>query len=283
MKKTIAIILAAVLLTASLFAFAGCSKNKNSLDAIKKAGKLTVYTEAGFAPFEFISQGKVVGVDVAICEKIAEEIGVQLEITDVAFNTIIGAVKTGKVAIGAAGITITDERKEEVDFSIPYTTSKQYVLVKADNEDIHTLEDLAGKKIGVQLGTTGNFLISDEVGGWEDDDGNHVKGAIEDTGAQVLEYANPNIAATNLGTGALDAVVADKLPIELIAANSNGAYKCFELVYADGTVTDESYGLCVAKGNTELLEVINQVLTKLIASGEIDQYIVHYSNEVTAD
>ena len=141
----------------------------------------------------------------------------------------------------------------------------------------------SGKKIGVHLGTTGNFLISDEVDGWEGDDGNHVKGAIEGTGAQVLEYANPNIAATNLGTGSLDAVVADKLPIELIAANSNGAYKCFELKYADGTVTDESYGLCVAKGNTELLEVINQVLTKLIASGEIDQYIVYYSNEVTAD
>ncbi len=282
MKKTISLILSLLLLL-TLPALAGCSGNKQTVESIKKSGELVVYTEAGFAPFEFISGGKVVGVDIAICEEIAKELGVKLVVEDVAFNTILGAVKSGKCAIGAAGITITDERKEDVDFSQPYATSKQYIIVKADNSDIATVEDLAGKKIGTQLGTTGDFLISDEISGTEDDDGNHVKGVLEGTGATVTQYANANIAATNLESDKLDAVVIDKLPAEMIVKNSNGAYKCFELVYKDGSVTDETYGLCVAKGNTELLEVINKVLKELIDNGKIDEYIIHYSNEVTAD
>jgi len=283
MKKIVAILLALMMLATSLVAFSACSSSTDqSLEGIKKSGKLVVYSEAGFAPFEFIADGKVVGVDIAICEKIAEEIGVELVVEDVAFNTILGAVSSGKCAIGAAGITITDERKEEVDFSVPYTTSKQYIIVKADKEITH-FEDLAGMKLGTQLGTTGDFLVSDEVNGYEDDDGNHVKGVLEGTGATVTQYANANIAATNLATDKLDAVIIDKLPAEMIVANSNGAYKCLELVYKDGSVTDETYGLCVSKGNTELLEVINKVLNKLIADGTIDEYIVYYSNEVTAD
>ncbi|MBQ7125166.1 MAG: transporter substrate-binding domain-containing protein [Clostridia bacterium] len=282
MKKILTLILA-TLLVVSTFAFTGCSsKNDQSLEGIKKAGKLVIYTEAGFAPFEFLSNGKVVGVDVAICEEIAKEIGVELVVKDVAFNTILGAIESGKCAIGAAGITITDERKEQVDFSIPYTTSKQYIVVKTDSE-IASYADLAGKKIGVQLGTSSDFLITDAINGTEDDNGNHVKGDLEDTGAEVFTYANPNLAAENLGNGKLAAVVTDKLPAELIVANSNGAYKCFELVFEDGSLTDETYGLCVAKGNTELLEVINKVLEDLIESGEIDNYIEYYSTEVTAD
>lgn len=282
MKKTFSLILALLMVTA-LFAFTGCSgKNDQTLDGIKKAGKLVVYTEAGFAPFEFISNNKVVGVDIAICEEIAKEIGVELEVKDVAFNTILGAIESGKAAIGAAGITITDERKEQVDFSISYTTSKQYIVVKADST-IASYADLAGKKIGVQLGTSSDFIITDAINGTTDDDGNHVKGDFEGSGATVSTYANPNLAAVNLKDNKLDAVVTDKLPAELIVQNSDGAYKCFELVYPDGSLTDESYGLCVAKSNKELLEVINKVLNKLIAEGKIDQFIVKYSTEVTAD
>ena len=281
MKKILTFVLAALLIV-SAFTFAGCSsKADHSLEGIKKAGKLVVYTEAGFAPFEFISNGKVVGVDIAICEEIAKEIGVELEVKDVAFNTILGAIESGKCAIGAAGITITDERKEQVDFSMAYTTSKQYIVVKKDSE-IKSYADLAGKKIGVQLGTSSDFLITDAINGTTDDDGNHVKGDFEDTGATVSTYANPNIAATNLKDGKLDAVVTDKLPAEMIV-KANDAYTCFEVVFEDGGLTDESYGLCVAKGNTELLETINKVLENLIETGKIDEFIVHYSNEVTAD
>ena len=282
MKKIVSLIIAAVMLV-SVLSLASCGGKKGqTLDDIKKSGELVVYTEAGFAPFEFISNGEVVGVDIAICEEIAKEIGVKLVVKDVAFNTILGAIESGKAAIGAAGITITDERKDQVDFSIPYTTSKQFIVVKADS-DIASYADLAGKKIGVQLGTTSDFIITDAINGTEDEDGNHVKGDFEGTGATVSTYANPNLAAVNLEGGKLDAVVTDKLPAELIVNNSNGAYKLFELIFPDGSLTDETYGLCVAKGNTELLEVINNVLKKLIENGDIDKYIVKYSTEVTAD
>ena len=281
MKKIISLIIVAVMLV-SVFSLTSCGKQDQSLEGIKKSGKLVVYTEAGFAPFEFIYNNKVVGVDIAICEEIAKEIGVELVVEDVAFNTILGAIESGKAAIGAAGITITDERKEQVDFSIPYTTSKQYIIVKADST-IKSYADLAGKKIGVQLGTSSDFIISDAINGTEDDDGKHVKGDLEGTGATVSTYANPNLAAVNLEGNKLDAVVTDKLPAELIVKNSNGAYKCFELVFNDGSLTDETYGLCVAKGNTELLEVINKVLDNLIKTGKIDEFIVYYSTEVTAD
>lgn len=280
MKKFISLILAVVMVTA-LFALTSCGKKTDqTLAGIKEAGELVVYTEAGFAPFEFIYEGKVVGVDIAICEEIAKALDVKLVVKDVAFNTILGAIESGKCAIGAAGITITEERKDQVDFSIAYTTSKQYIVVKTDSE-IDSYDDLAGKKIGVQLGTSSDFLISDAINGTEDDEGNHVKGDFEDTGATVSTYANPNLAAVNLDGNKLDAVVTDKLPAEMIVANSNGAYRCFEVVFADGSLTDESYGLCVAKGNTELLAEINKVLTTLIESGKIDEYIVEYSNLVT--
>ena len=280
MKKIISLVLAVLMLTCVL---ASCGAKKGqTLDDIKKSGELVVYTEAGFAPFEFIYNNEVVGVDIAICEEIAKEIGVKLVVKDVAFNTILGAIESGKAAMGAAGITITAERAEQVDFSMPYTTSKQYIVVKTDSA-INSYADLAGKKIGVQLGTSSDFIISDAINGYEDDNGNHVTGDFEGTGATVSTYANPNLAAVNLEGDKLDAVVTDSLPAQLIVANSNGAYRCFELVYPDGSLTDETYGLCVAKGNTELLEVVNKVLTDLIETGKIDEYIIYYSTEVTAD
>jgi len=280
MKKIISLILV-VLMLAAMFASCGAKKGQ-TLDAIKESGELVVYTEAGFAPFEFVYNNEVVGVDIAICEEIAKEIGVELVVKDVAFNTILGAIESGKAAIGAAGITITEERAEQVDFSIPYTTSKQYIIVKADSA-IASYADLAGKKIGVQLGTSSDFIITDAINGTEDDNGNHVKGDFEGTGATVSTYANPNLAAVNLEGDKLDAVVTDQLPAELIVNNSNGAYRCFELIYEDGSLTDETYGICVAKGNTELLVVINSVLENLIETGKIEEYILYYSTEVTAD
>ncbi|MBR5253024.1 MAG: transporter substrate-binding domain-containing protein [Clostridia bacterium] len=280
MKKIISLVLAVLMLTCVL---ASCGAKKGqTLDDIKKSGELVVYTEAGFAPFEFIYNNEVVGVDIAICEEIAKEIGVKLVVKDVAFNTILGAIESGKAAIGAAGITITPERAEQVDFSMPYTTSKQFIVVKTDSA-INSYADLAGKKIGVQLGTSSDFIISDAINGYEDDNGNHVAGDFEGTGATVSTYANPNLAAVNLEGDKLDAVVTDSLPAQLIVANSNGAYRCFELIYPDGSLTDETYGLCVAKGNTELLEVINNVLAELIETGKIEEFIIYYSTEVTAD
>lgn len=263
MKKTLSLVLAVVTLLTALFAFSGCTKAQN-LDAIKKAGKLVVYTEAGFAPYEFMYENEIVGVDIEIMKKVAEKIGVELVVNDVAFNTICAAVKSGKTDAGAAGITINDERAEEVAFSIPYTSTEQYVVVKTDNTTITSVEDLKGKNIGVQEGTTSDLLVS---------------GLVADKtleGSTVTPYPAPAVAAAAIGK--IDAVVTDKLTAETIVANNDGL-KAFKLVKADGTdvVEVEKYGIAVNKKNEELLAVVNEVITELLASGQIAKWETEYT------
>ncbi|MBR5322401.1 MAG: transporter substrate-binding domain-containing protein [Clostridia bacterium] len=280
MKKIIALLLTVVLCTAVL---ASCSSaaEKQSLEAIKEKGELVVYTNAEFPPFEYLANGEPAGVDMDIAKAIADEIGVELKVENVKFDTIISSVQSGKAAMGAAGITVTEERKESVDFSISYTTSTQYVILHADVE-FANITSLKGMNIGVQLGTTGDFIISDEVNGYSDDDGNAVKGVLQDTGASVTTYNNANLAAEALKSGKIQAVVVDKLPAELIAKNSEGKLKAIELVYEDGSNTAESYAICVAKGNTTLLEVIDKVIKDLLDSGKIDEYIVTHTTNALA-
>lgn len=255
MKKFLAFALAVLLVALSLSCI-GCDTKKENV--------LTVYTEAGFPPYEFIYHNQLVGVDIAIMEKVAEKMGAKLEITDVDFNTIVGAVQSGKVDCGAAGITISDERKESVDFSIPYSSTEQYVLVSAENTAIHSLEDMKGKQIGVQNGTTSDLLIGNLIS----------DGTLSD--ATLIPYNTPALAAAALDK--IDAVVTDKLTAQIITKN-NAKVKAFPLVHADGsTVCDvEEYGICVQKGNSELLAVINEVLTEIMNDGTLDAWIEQYS------
>ena len=261
-KAIVACLLIAVL---SLGCFAACgSKNASVLDKIKKAGELKLYTEAGFAPYEFLYNNEIVGVDISIMEEVAKVLGVKLVIEDVNFNTICTAVKDGKCDVGAAGITITDERKETIDFSQPYTSTAQYVVVLSDNNDIAAVEDMAGKSIGVQQGTTSDIIVEKLI-----NDGTLA-------GATSSGFTAPAVAAASLGK--LDAVVTDKLTAETIVANNGDKFKCCELVNADGSPAAEAeyYGIAVAKGNTELLEVINGVLDKLLANGQISAWEQEY-------
>lgn len=268
MKKILSLALAAVMLFSVLTMF-GCGSKKTGLDAIKDAGVLRVYTEAGFAPYEFTyTGGEIVGVDIEIMKAVADKIGVKLEVQDTNFDAIIGAVQSGKVDCGAAGITITPERQESVDFSIPYTQTEQYVIVAADNTTINYVEDLAGKNIGVQNGTTSDILVEGLI----------ASGKL--AGADLTSYNTPAVAAASIGK--IDAVVTDKLTAEIIYNNNNG-YKVFPLVNSDGTSVAEveKYGICVAKGNDELLAVINEVLQELVDSGKISQWEQEYSEKAT--
>ena len=256
MKKIISLALALLMIVSALGMFASCNKDDNTI---------TVYTEAGFAPYEFIYNNEVVGVDIEIMKAVAAKLGKELIITDVAFDTICTSVQNGKADAGAAGITITDERAESVDFSIPYSSTEQYVIVKADNTAIATVEDLANKKIGVQSGTTSDLLVDGLI-----------KGGSLGT-ATLTPYTTPAQAAAGI-PDKVDAVVTDKLTAMLIVAN-DPSLKAFALVKADGTPAAEveKYGIAVQKGNQELLDAINEVLTELIANGTIDQWIVEYS------
>ena len=259
MKKIVSLLLAVALLCGCVAMLGSCGGDEKN--------ELVIYTEAGFAPYEFVYENKIVGVDIKIMEAVAAKLGKTLVVEDVAFDSIIGAVKSGKADAGAAGITITGERAEEVDFSIPYSSTEQYVIVKADNTTITNLETMKGKNVGVQQGTTSDFLVSELIS----------EGGL--AGSTLTPYEAPALAAAALGTK-IDAVVTDKLTAEVIVASSNGAYKTFKFTKADGSdvAEVEEYGIAVAKGNAELLATINEVLTELLANGSIAAWEKEYND-----
>ncbi len=165
-------------------------------------GELKVYTESGFAPYEFVDDNNnLIGVDIYLMSLVCEKLNMTLKVTDMLFDGICGKVATEDNAVGAAGITITDERKETLDFSNPYDNSVQHIISTKD-QAYTKLEQLVGKKIGVQKGTTGAFLIEEAIN----------EGILKDTGATVVEYDSGPIAFTALKTGKIDFVVLDKLP-----------------------------------------------------------------------
>ena len=166
------------------------------------AGALNVYTESGFAPYEFVDDNNnVIGVDIYLMSLVCEKLNMTLNVTDMLFDGICAKVATEDNAIGAAGITITDERKLTLDFSNPYDSSIQYIISTKD-QAYTKLEQLAGAKIGVQKGTTGWLLITKEI----------ESGILKDTGATVVEYESGPVAFTALKSDKVDFVVLDKLP-----------------------------------------------------------------------
>ena len=265
MKKILSLALA-VLMLVGMLSLTACGAKFNTVDDIKAAGKLVIYTEAGFAPYEFVYNNEIVGVDVEIMKAVATKLGVELVIEDVLFDTITTSVGNGKADAGAAGITITAEREEEVDFSVPYTSTEQYIIVAAGNTDITNADTLKGKKIGVQQGTTSDFMVEGLIN----------DGTLE--GATLTPYDAPAIAAASLGK--IDAVVTDKLTAQIIVDGSNGAYKAFKFVKADGSAAAEveEYGIAVANGNETLLAVVNEVLNELIAQGKIAEWEAYYND-----
>ena len=167
------------------------------------AGTLEIYTSSGFEPYEFIgSDGTTVtGVDIYMMQLVAEKLNMQLHVNDVDFDGLVGAVATRDNAVGAAGISITDERKETVDFSDPYFSSVQYIISK-ESESFTEIASLAGKKIGVQKGTTGCMLITEAI----------ESGVLKDTGASIVEYETGAVAFVAMKQGKCDNVVIDELP-----------------------------------------------------------------------
>lgn len=165
-------------------------------------GELNVYTCSGFEPYEFISDdNKVIGVDVYLMELVCEELGMTIKVVDMDFDGICGKVASEDNAVGAAGITITEERKEEVAFSNAYYSSVQYIISLKD-QAFNALKDLAGKKIGVQKGTTGALMVAEAI----------ENGDLKDTGATIIEYDTGAVAFTAMKQGKCDFVVIDELP-----------------------------------------------------------------------
>ncbi len=217
---------------------------------IKANGKISMLTNAAFAPYEYLdAEGNITGVDVEICQAVADELGVELEIVDMDFDGIVLAIQTGKGELGAAGMTANDERKKSVDFSVNYVDTGIYMVTKADNENILTTEDLVGKEVGTQLGTTSDIFLSD----------------LE--GVEILRYKTIAEAAVALSNGQLDALVIDEMPAKDIV-NSDDTLKLI-----DEPLTVEQYAIAIAKENTALKEVVDKVLTKLLEEGKVAELI----------
>ena len=246
MKKIIAIILSVALCATFL---AACSGSSDTLASVKKAGKLVMLTNAAFPPYEYLgADNKPAGVDVDIAQAIADEIGVDLEVVDMDFDGLITALSSGKGNLVAAGLTITEERQQSVDFSDPYADATQLIIVNSTNTEIASVDDLTGKTIGVQLGTTGDLYASD----------------IE--GATVSPYKTGLEASLDLINGKLDAVVLDKLPAQNIVAANDG------LKLIEEPFTEEEYAIAVKKGDTAFLDVVNSVIKKLQDEGKIAEW-----------
>lgn len=258
MKKIVAIVLA-VAMIASVAMLAGCGKSEGK--GSNGGGTLTMATNATFPPYEYKEGEEYVGIDVEIAKAIADKLGMELEIVDIEFDSIITGVQTGKYDMGMAGMSVTDERKESVDFSDSYATGIQAVIVKEDSE-IKTADDLLAKgtayKVGVQLSTTGDMYIGDDYADAGKDE------------SLITKFQSGNDAVSALSAGKVDAVVIDNEPAKSYVAATEG------LKILDTKYVEEDYAICFAKDNTELKDKVNDALKELIADGTVQSIINKY-------
>ncbi len=251
MKKFLALTLC-LLLTVSLAACASSAKSTET-------SVLSMATEGTFPPYEYYDGDKLVGIDIEIAEAIAEKLGMTLEVTDIAFDSIIPGVQAGKYDIGMAGMTVTDERLEEASFSTSYATGVQVIIVK-DGGPITSVDDLfadgADNVVGTQSGTTG-FLYAT----WD----------IEDAGlGTVKSFTKSTDAVEALKNDQVDCVILDNEPAKALVAANEG------LSILDTEYAIEDYAIAVNKENTELLEKVDGALTELIADGTVQDILDKY-------
>ena len=293
MKKIITLALAALLVFTTLAVFAGCNQPTNDGEGTSKVTEpeetkgeanadesatedaeesssaaaegddadkpvIKMATNAYFKPYEYYDGETIVGIDAEIAAAIAEKLGMTLVIEDMEFDSILTAVQNGSVDFGMAGMTVTDERKESVDFSLSYANGVQSIIVK-EGSPITCVDDLyadgANYKVGVQLGTTGDIYSTDDFGA-----------------DNVTTYNNGNNAVLALlsENAEIDCVIIDNEPAKALVA-ANAGLKILDTSYAD-----EDYAICVKKGNSELLDKINAAIMELTEDGTIDAILDKY-------
>ncbi len=237
MKKFMLLVMSILLLT-------GCKRDDN---------KLILATEAGFAPYEYYQDGEIVGVDIDIAREIAASLGKELVIKDVSFDFIINEIKSGKSDIGAAGMSITKERLEEVDFSVEYAVSNQVVIVPMDSK-ITSIDQISNQRIAVQLGTVADSYVNKN---YKD--------------ATVIRQKKYLSMVEDLKAGKVDLIIMDLLPANEIVKSNDGLKILDEYLFTD------KYGMAIKKGNKELLDKVNDVLTRLMSEGKIEEYTIKHT------
>ena len=272
MKKILSVLLAFVMVLSLGALFIACDKTSNTEETTTAADTtaaettgasaetekpvLKMGTNAYFQPYEFYDGEKIVGIDAEIAAAIAEKLGMTLEIVDMEFDSILTAVNEGSVDFGMAGMTITEDRLLEVDFSISYANGVQAIIVP-EGSAITSVDDLyaegASYKVGVQLGTTGDIYATDDFGS-----------------ENVTTFSNGNEAILALIGGSVDCVIIDNEPAKALVAANTGL-KILETEYAN-----EDYAICVKKGNSDLLAKIDAAIMELTEDGTIDAIVAKY-------
>lgn len=220
-------------------------------DAASKKEVLVMATNAEFPPYEYYEGQEIVGIDAEIAAAVAEKLGCELKIEDMAFDSIIPAVQSGKADFGLAGMTVREDRLAFVNFSETYTHATQVVIL-AEDSDVASISDLEGKRVGVQLGTTGD-LYSEGI-----------------ADATIERYNKGFEAVQALAQGKIDAVIIDNEPAKVFVKEAEG------LKILDEAFTEEDYAMAIAKDNTELLENVNAALAELKADGTLQEIIDKY-------
>lgn len=234
---------------------AGGESSDQSTESVEGSNVLRVGTNAEFPPFEYVGDdGEPDGFDIALIKAIGEKMGMEVQVENMEFNSLVSAIGT-KIDAAIAGMTVDEERKQSVDFSDPYYDALQYVIVPADS-DIKTAADLENKTIGTQLGTTGDFKVQDDI-----------------PGATSQQYNKAVDAVNDLINGRVDAVIIDKNPALVFAEKFEG-----QVVALDGADFDfetEYYAIALPKGS-QLLEKVNSALADLKADGTFDALVAQY-------
>ena len=222
----------------------GCGEKDNSLKMI---------TEATFPPYEFLRGQEIAGIDVEICRAVAKKLNRPFKAETVDFDSVIPAVISGKADLAAAGITVTEDRKKNVDFSIPYVKTGIVVIYKKSNP-FKNIEQLKGKKIGVQGGTTSETFV------------------LEQLKHEPERSKSPAEAVAALKSGRVEFVIADIDPAKnCVKGEADLALSDF--------ITSEEYAVAIRKGQPELLKAINETITELKSSGQLDQWIRQFTEE----
>lgn len=264
MKKNVLVLAAAVCMAAALTA---CGSSKSATEtttagaadtttaAAEKTestgGKIVMVTNAEFPPYEYHENDTIVGIDADIARAVAEQMGMELEIQDMAFDSLIPAIQSGKADFAAAGMTVNEDRLKNVDFTDTYAQAAQVIIVTKDSP-IASPDDLTGKKIGVQTGTTGDIYADD----------------VEN--AEVQRFNKGMEAVMALNQGKIDAVIIDREPAKVFVKENEG------LKILDEAFTVEEYAIAVKKGNTELLDKMNAAIKELKESGELQKIVDKY-------
>ncbi|GFN30112.1 ABC transporter substrate-binding protein [Paenibacillus xylaniclasticus] len=263
MKKWLTVLLITILAVS----LAACGKSESKLDTIKKNGKIVLGTSADYPPYEFhnLAGGKdeIAGFDIAIAKRVAEELGVQLEIQDMKFDGLLLALNSDKVDFVISGMTPTPERAKNVDFTNIYYTAEQGVLVKKEAVGSYqSFDDLKGKRLGVQKGT-----IQEGI-------------AKEVEGAKITSLSKISELVMELASGRVDAVIAEKPVAEQYAKNRN------DITVANVVVPGDEEGgsaIAVKKNNKPLVDELNRVLDELKQDGSLDQYIIEANELVSGE